>query len=97
MCIFFSAFFFFKSAVHPEEFWVVFNALRALCAAQHDYELLFLDLFLLVWDGLGEWQQHMFSGQPWTRTMCHVCGRQRCLHPDPLVAVNTFCHMARRT
>ena len=43
---------------HPEEFFfVVFNVPRALCPVQHDYELLFLDLFLLVWDGW--WRQHI--------------------------------------
>lgn len=80
---------------HPEIFFVVFNVPRALCPVQHDYELLFLDLFLLVWDGW--WRQHTFSVQPWTRTTSHVCGRQRCLHPDPSAAVNMFHHMARKT
>lgn len=75
-------------------FFVVFNVRRAFCPVQHDYELLFLDLFLLVWDGW--WRQHTFSVQPWTRIASHVCGRQRYLHPDPSAAVNMFRHMARK-
>lgn len=93
-CIFFSEHFFFISAI-LKFFFVVFNVPRALCPVQHDYELLFLDLFLLVWDGW--WRQHTFSVQLWTRTTSHVCGRQRCLHPDPSAAVNMFHHMARKT